>query len=448
MVIQKKTNQGFTLVELSIGIVVIGVLVSLALMGIGDSKNDAQGKKRSAIITAIETAKNRYILDSDGNVLNQPTLLEHIAPLLNVEGENVDSLFDLVQGTGKKENDLDLGTYGVRPANFEGEGENAVSSVGYDTLNDFLDAKGGTGMTPSQYQDLIDEGLITGEITRDDLDRWGLAPYFDQWLPQEEVTQLVGGDAQNIINNGGNWGDLTEDQQNALLQTNPGLAVDSGGSDALNKLDPSDLTPELVDGHVQINNTWRTPVLNSGNQTPWHDLPWARYPYPEEEQILQPSTTPIIPSNSLVVGYNPLGGTNTIGGMFPTATNNYNVSWSVVRYPADPLAEAEIVGTITTWRNQLTNAVTGAVTAGFPAIKMVINPGVQNINAAFLRKMTLYNRVDGVLVPQSQSVSRWNEVTTGETGGIIEDLTVDQSGPLGAISVWGDGTFGLVPPNN
>jgi hypothetical protein len=335
----------------------------------------------------------------------------------------------------------------VRPANFDSEsGGNtaSASNTGYDSLDDFLAAKGGTGMTPAQYQDLINEGLMTGEITTEDLTNWGLAPYFDQWLPQSEVTQLVAGDAQDILANGGTWDNLTQEQQNALLETDPYLAVSTGGSDALNRLDQSTLTPEMVEGHVKINDTWVTPVLNSGNITPWHEYPWARYPYPDENQILQPTDTPVIPTNSLVVGYNPSGGTNTIGGMLPTLENNYYVSWPVVRYPTDPLQEAEIVGTITAWRNPITNETTGETTWGFPTIKMEINPDATNVNAAFIRRMALYERIDGELVYQSQSISRWNEVSIGETGGQTEDLTVKQSGPLGAISVWGDGTFGLL----
>lgn len=442
------SNSAFTLIEISIGLVVVGILTGLALMGIGSAKNDTQAQKRSAIISSIEAAKNRYYLTSPENLLGSPTRLEHIAPLLNVEGENVESLFDLVKGTGKKENDLDLGSYQVRPANF-GDGENTASgaNLNYGSLDDFLSSNGGTpGMNPSEYGPLLDDALERGDITEEDLQNWEIGRHDGGYIPQSQITQIIADDAELILDNGGNWGDLTPQQQEAIIETNPSVAVGAGGSEVLNQLNPETLTPELVEGHVKVGSTWTTPILSSGNLTPYHNLPYARLPLPDEPQRLIPTTNPVIPTNALVVGWG-LGSSSSITeSLNPKAENNWTVEHTIVRYPTDPLGDAEVIGTVTMWRILWTNTSTGIVSPSFPIVRADINPGIIGVTASFLRTMTLYDEVDGVVQPISQSLSKWNEVNTGSIGGQVgDDLTVEQSGPFGAISFSDGGSYGVIP---
>jgi len=97
----------------------------------------------------------------------------------------------------------------------------------------------------------------------------------------------------------------------------------------------------------------------------------------------------------------------------------------------------------------MTNASTGVVTYGFPVVRADINPGVIGVTASFLRKLSLYDMVNGQLTYISESVSKWNEVDTGSVGGQVgEDLTVEQAGAFGAISFSGIGNFGVLPQNN
>lgn len=140
----EKKERGFTLIEISIATAIISLVVALAVARLNTSKSDAQEKKRSALISSIESAKNRYMLKSEGDILGQNTSLDDIAPLLTTRGESIEDIFNLVEGTGKNPTDLDLGSYGVRPANFDGlGGGNTTSSLNpYGSLNEFLEAAG------------------------------------------------------------------------------------------------------------------------------------------------------------------------------------------------------------------------------------------------------------------------------------------------------------------
>jgi prepilin-type N-terminal cleavage/methylation domain-containing protein len=104
-------GSGFTLIEICITIVVISIIVGLAIASLGNSKSQTEAKKREATITSIEMAKTRYVLESPNNLTGLETQLEHIAPYMLVKGKTPSNLTSLVEGTGKSDSDLDLGTY-------------------------------------------------------------------------------------------------------------------------------------------------------------------------------------------------------------------------------------------------------------------------------------------------------------------------------------------------
>jgi prepilin-type N-terminal cleavage/methylation domain-containing protein len=116
-------SQAFTLVETLIVVAVVSIVTAIAVAALGTSKGDTQRTKRDATISAIEQAKNRYVLDADFSVFGEDTQLEEIAPYLAAEGKPIDSIFNLVEGTGRELQDLDLGKYQIKPASFSGDGD-------------------------------------------------------------------------------------------------------------------------------------------------------------------------------------------------------------------------------------------------------------------------------------------------------------------------------------
>jgi prepilin-type N-terminal cleavage/methylation domain-containing protein len=111
-------RDGFTLVEICIAIVVISIIVGLAIASLGNSKSQTEAKKREATITSIEMAKTRYVLESPNNLTGLETQLGHIASYMLVNGKKPPTLTSLVQGTGRRESDLDLGSYLGEVAHF------------------------------------------------------------------------------------------------------------------------------------------------------------------------------------------------------------------------------------------------------------------------------------------------------------------------------------------
>lgn len=140
-----KTDRGFTLIELAISISVVSTITIIALIATFGVKEDTQLKKRQATLGLVEQAKTRYMLEADPTILGQETDIAHIMPYMAKKGEPVDSIFSLIDGTGKTESDLDLGSYGQRPASFDGStGGPITTSVNnpYNSFDDFLAAAG------------------------------------------------------------------------------------------------------------------------------------------------------------------------------------------------------------------------------------------------------------------------------------------------------------------
>ncbi len=60
----KKTNSGFSLIEIMVVVVIMGMLVSIVGPSVMSALGDAQGKKVQADFAAIETALKMYKLDN------------------------------------------------------------------------------------------------------------------------------------------------------------------------------------------------------------------------------------------------------------------------------------------------------------------------------------------------------------------------------------------------
>jgi len=113
-----KVTKGFTLVEICIAVALISILMAIAFASLNNSKAETETKKREATIASIEAAKTRYILENPNNIAGIEAQLEHIAPYMKAGGKPPSSLLDLVRGTGRSTNDLDLGSYQGEVATF------------------------------------------------------------------------------------------------------------------------------------------------------------------------------------------------------------------------------------------------------------------------------------------------------------------------------------------
>lgn len=280
MLLSPRKCCAFTLIEIVAAVAITAVISAIAISALSSSKSDSQEKRKSAIISSIEQAKNRYILSTSFDSVGQPTQLEEIAPYISVEGESPESLFDLVEGTGMEQGDLDLGSYQVRPANFE---NNTGSTAGGGSGNPPFDPSDPVAaatalqtlstMDPSDplYQDYIDtlnEALSLGTIDDSGFEAAGLTNYNGTWMRGSQATAAYAEDASNLLTSGTAWQDLSPEQQAGYANTYPSQAVTIGGESALNAMGPSNLTEELVSGYVNNAGTWTSPTVNSGSISP------------------------------------------------------------------------------------------------------------------------------------------------------------------------------------
>lgn len=278
-----KGLSGFTLFEISIALASLSVLVGLAIAAVNTYKNDTQRHKMGALITSLEQAKTRYLLANPTEATDQATELGHIAPYLSVDGQAPTSLFNLVQGTGKPADDLDLGKYKTQPARFKSDpsspNDEPVVTSSYDPfdINDpaaaMLALQQLAGMDPNdpEYQEILNqlnEAVAIGTIDPSELADAGLVSYEDVWMNPERAQELAALDAHDILTSGGNWADISPEQQEAYSNNFPTEAVFYGGASALNLMDPSILTPELVDEYMNNAGTWVSPyVSNAGTSS-------------------------------------------------------------------------------------------------------------------------------------------------------------------------------------
>ena len=101
MQIRRKSESGFTLVEIMIVVAVIGLLAAIAIPHGLHAYARAQRAACICNLRQIDSAKQRWALESGGSGGATPSEAE-IAPFLNRNGSTVNFLCPLDPGKGKK----------------------------------------------------------------------------------------------------------------------------------------------------------------------------------------------------------------------------------------------------------------------------------------------------------------------------------------------------------
>lgn len=193
-------------------------------------------------------------------------------------------------------------TDGGREANQPGAGGYQFDPTNPGEIASALDRLASLNPEDPEYAAILralNDAAELGALSADDLMTAGLVEYNGEWMPPQAAQFNHAQDAQDLMVSGTPWTGLSSDQQSAYANLYPQAAVQAGGGEALNVMDPSLLTRELVQGYGNVGGQWLAPTAFGyapvwtgwGSSAPtrnYHFLIPSSY-FPENLETLEPA---------------------------------------------------------------------------------------------------------------------------------------------------------------
>jgi len=160
---------------------------------------------------------------------------------------------EFAQAGAETEAEVGVGGYPFDPSNAE---EALAALAALQGMNPNGPAFGNT-------LEALNAAYAMGNLTDAQMQAAGLVNYNGTWMGAANARLNYAGDAADALAAGGTWGSLNQDLQRAYANVYPQDAVQLGKAAALNLMDTSVLTPQLVVGFAKVGSTWVAPTALS-----------------------------------------------------------------------------------------------------------------------------------------------------------------------------------------
>jgi type II secretory pathway pseudopilin PulG len=367
-------KKGLSLIEILGVTTVVMTVASVAVISVKDSLKAGQRSAVQRELQSLNTALNNF--KAAGGVIDDGSLAENAVRKMR-DGVGVSDLESFVPLTEDPDwlkeidgetyrldyNEKDGFTYvpdsGAGPAFSDGGRETTSLGPGafdFDPSNReaALAALNGLGALNSEDPnfgsglDALNAAYAMGTLTDADMLAAGLVKYGNEWMTPGMAQANHAQDAWEALAAGGSWNTLNADQQRAYANVYPEAAVEAGKAEALNLMDTSLLTRELVQGYGNVGGQWLSPTA-FGTAPYWHPSWGSSQPTPEAYTLAVGAHFPWnmetpAPDQHIYIQLDPLGPSVYAGRLYQEYVNT-PFPWSNggPTYTELPVVRAELI---------------------------------------------------------------------------------------------------------